>query len=344
MARARDRVRADVGVRGGHIAAVGDCTVLSRRNDAKRIVAPGFIDTHTHDDRYLSIDLGMPAKLSQGVTTVVTGNCGISLAPWRSGWRSDVPAPANLLGVVSDFPYETFGAYLTTWNATHPPSTRPACGLQFLRRAPPRWTTLNRPATASEVAQMQNRAREAMQSGAIGPATGTAYLGIEGPQRWTNDLGGQRVLREYGGVYASHIRDEGDRIFAALRSLAVGAAGDAPVLISHHKLIGPRNRPVGRDAGWRTSARWPSARKWRWDCYPMRPARPFCARTGWRWCPAASRDQIRAVSAVRRARFTDIAQDMGWPRRRRGRLAQAEPSTSSWMKPMWNALAYPGTM
>jgi len=239
-----DRIRADVGVRDGHIAAVGD--LHGARADveldaAGRIVAPGFIDTHTHDDRYLSIAPGMPAKLSQGVTTVVTGNCGISLAPWRSGWRSDVPAPVNLLGnEVADFPYETFGAYLDNLERD-PPAVNAAClvGHTSLRAAA--MDDLNRPATASEVAHMQDLLREAMQSGAIGLSTGTAYPAAM-PATLDELIAVASVLREYGGVYASHIRDEGDRIFAALdEAFAVGAAGDAPVLISHHKLIGPRN-------------------------------------------------------------------------------------------------------
>jgi len=238
------RVRADVGVRAGRIAAVGDlhgAPATQVLEAAGRIVAPGFIDTHTHDDRYLSIDPGMPAKLSQGVTTVVTGNCGISQAPWRSGWRSDVPAPVNLLGNdVSDFPYETFGAYLRNLDR-HPPAVNAAClvGHTSLRAAA--MDELDRPATASEIEHMQALLREAMQSGAIGLSTGTAYPAAM-PATLDELMAVASVLREHGGLYASHIRDEGDRIFAALdEAFAVGAAGGAPVLISHHKLIGPRN-------------------------------------------------------------------------------------------------------
>lgn len=239
-----DRVRADVGVRGGRIAAVGDldgATADQVLEAGGRIVAPGFIDTHTHDDRYLSMDPGMPAKLSQGVTTVVTGNCGISQAPWRSGWRGEVPAPINLLGnELGDFPYETFGAYLENLDK-HPPAVNAAClvGHTSLRAAA--MADLDRPATAAEIEHMQALLREAMVSGAIGLSTGTAYPAAM-PATLDELMAVASVLREHRGLYASHIRDEGDRIFAALdEAFAVGAAGDAPVLISHHKLIGPRN-------------------------------------------------------------------------------------------------------
>ena len=78
------RRRADVAIVGERIAAVGTVSRVAgvRELDVSgKIVAPGFIDVHTHDDRALFATPEMPAKASQGVTTVVTGNCGISLAP-----------------------------------------------------------------------------------------------------------------------------------------------------------------------------------------------------------------------------------------------------------------------
>lgn len=243
------RRRADVAVRDGRISAVGELgdRPAARVLDAQgRIVSPGFIDTHTHDDRYLFTEPAMPAKLSQGVTTVVTGNCGLSLAPWRPGWRNEVPAPVNLLSTdVSDFPYATFGAYLENLDR-NPPAVNAAClvGHTSLRAAV--MSDLSKPATEDEIRGMQDLLREALQSGAIGLSTGTAYPTAM-PATIDELVGVASVLRDHGGIYASHIRDEGDRIFEALdEAFAVGAAGDAPVLISHHKLIGPRNH--GRSA------------------------------------------------------------------------------------------------
>src|SRR5512139_3759441 len=94
------RFRADVGVRGDRIAAVGDLTHASARTEidaAGKIVCPGFIDAHTHDDRLMLSAPAMAPKASQGVTTVVAGNCGISLAPAPNGMRSPVPVPLDLM-------------------------------------------------------------------------------------------------------------------------------------------------------------------------------------------------------------------------------------------------------
>src|SRR5512132_4657069 len=82
------RFEADVGVRDGRIAAIGDLAghEATRTIDAGgRIVAPGFIDSHTHDDQAVLSKSDMSFKISQGVTTVVAGNCGISAAPLRAG-------------------------------------------------------------------------------------------------------------------------------------------------------------------------------------------------------------------------------------------------------------------
>lgn len=238
------RYSADVAIAGQRIAAIGNLAAVSADqvvDAAGKIVAPGFIDSHTHDDRYLIVDPGMPAKLSQGVTTVITGNCGLSQAPWLPGKRKEVPAPINLLSTdTADFPYATFRAYLEKLD-NHPAAVNAAClvGHTSLRAAA--MDDLDRPANEAEIAHMQELLREAMEAGAIGLSTGTAYPTAM-PATTEELMGVAKVLRDYGGIYASHIRDEADQIFAALdEAFAVGAAGQAPVLVSHHKLIGPRN-------------------------------------------------------------------------------------------------------
>ena len=93
------RFDADVGITGGRIAAIGKLAghTADRTLDATgRIVAPGFIDSHTHDDQAVLSQAQMPFKVSQGVTTVVAGNCGISAAPLRADM--DLPMPLSLIG------------------------------------------------------------------------------------------------------------------------------------------------------------------------------------------------------------------------------------------------------
>lgn len=92
-------MRADVGVSGDRITAIGDLTDVQSNEiiDASgNVISPGFIDVHTHDDRLLLENPAMTPKVSQGVTTVVTGNCGVSLAPYTG--ENDPPPPMNLLG------------------------------------------------------------------------------------------------------------------------------------------------------------------------------------------------------------------------------------------------------
>ena len=92
------RRRADVGIAADRIVAVGEIgrSARAREIDATdRIVAPGFVDAHTHDDRALLSMPDMTPKVSQGVTTVVAGNCGVSLAPLA---LDGVPPPLDLLG------------------------------------------------------------------------------------------------------------------------------------------------------------------------------------------------------------------------------------------------------
>src|SRR5882672_9566914 len=95
----------DVAIDGDRIAAIGPAGSLGGRRTIDlggKTLAPGFIDVHTHDDRAVLADPGMLPKVSQGVTTVVVGNCGISLAPLTLPGRA-VPPPLNLLGAVAHF-------------------------------------------------------------------------------------------------------------------------------------------------------------------------------------------------------------------------------------------------
>src|SRR5437764_5376321 len=109
----RARFRADVHIAGDRIGAVGDVAKAAgaREIDVSDLVfAPGFIDVHTHDDRALLAAPEMAAKASQGVTTVVTGNCGVSLAPLSLDRAP--PPPLDLIGDAADYAYPRFADYL----------------------------------------------------------------------------------------------------------------------------------------------------------------------------------------------------------------------------------------
>ena len=168
------RQRADVGIRGDKVVAIGllaDQPAKKRISAIGRIVAPGFIDVHTHDDcLLLRLPTGSHPKLSQGVTTVITGNCGISLAPLIT---SSPPAPLDLLGA-TDWRFNNFADYLDALEQAQP-IVNAAClvGHSTLRvKHMQQWT---RAATPDECARMAADLASALQAGAIGMSTGVYY-------------------------------------------------------------------------------------------------------------------------------------------------------------------------
>lgn len=114
------RVRADIAILGDRISQVGDLKGIEARariDASGLVVTPGFIDAHTHDDRAVMSTPDMTPKLSQGVTTVVTGNCGISLAPLTN--REPVP-PLNLLGGTDWYRFASMHEYIAEVEASPP--------------------------------------------------------------------------------------------------------------------------------------------------------------------------------------------------------------------------------
>ena len=243
----RPRFRADVAVAGDRIEAIGNAakTAGTREVDVSGlVVAPGFIDVHTHDDRALFAAPEMPAKASQGVTTVITGNCGISLAPLRPEGRP--PPPLDLIGEAPDDYFPRFADYLGALEKS-PPAINAAClvGHSTLRVATMAGD-FDRPARADEIAAMQDRLQEALDAGAIGMSSGLFYApAFHAPAAEIEALA--RLLRPAGAVYTTHMRDEAEHVLDSLdESFAAGRAAGVPVVISHHKTTGVAN--FGRTA------------------------------------------------------------------------------------------------
>ncbi|MSP82348.1 MAG: D-aminoacylase [Alphaproteobacteria bacterium] len=235
------RRRADVAITGDRIAAIGELSGYrgAREIDAKdRVVSPGFIDTHTHDDRLLVSDRSMAAKVSQGVTTVVAGNCGISLAPLSPSSRP-VP-PLDLLGGEEWFRYPTFGAYVAGLGR-QPPATNAAVMVGHMTLRARHMDRFDRAASALEIDAMRADVREALGSGAIGFSTGLGYRpSIDAPTDEVVALAA--AAAEGGGLYATHMRSEADDIDGAMEeAFAVGRRAGLPIIISHHKVAGRRN-------------------------------------------------------------------------------------------------------
>ncbi len=237
----RPRFSGDIGVSGGRIADIGDLTQARAEIeiDAQgKVAAPGFIDAHTHDDRLLGSDPAMTPKVSQGVTSVITGNCGISLAPLLA---AAPPPPLDLIDDGGAFRFPDFASFLEELES-RPAATNAAClvGHTTLRVAT--MSRFDRAATPAETAQMQALAREALGAGAIGLSTGTYYP--PAAHATTEEIiAVAQPLKAYGGRYVTHMRHEDDAIVESMEeTFRIGREVGVPVIISHHKVVGPRNR------------------------------------------------------------------------------------------------------
>ncbi len=243
------RRTADVAVRGDRIIDVGELGSASADREAMGrglALAPGFIDAHTHDDRaVLEGPACMLCKMSQGVTTVVVGNCGISLSPARMAKRP--PPPLDLLGDESWWRFGSFGEYAE--QLAHDPSpvnTYALIGHMSLRVEAMGGGDTQRPATDAEAARMGARLAEALAEGASGFSTGLYYPpNMHAPT--SEVIAVAEALREAAALYVTHMRDEADDVLASIEeTLSIGRAAGVPVVISHHKCSMPEN--FGRSA------------------------------------------------------------------------------------------------
>ena len=231
----------DLAIRGDRIAAVGpgiDAPAAEEIDLGGLALAPGFIDVHTHDDRAVVDTPDMPAKTSQGVTSVVVGNCGISLSPIVLD--GDPPPPMNLLGERPVFRYPRFADYAAAVDAARPAVNVAALiGHSTLRVGV--MEDVGKPASEPEIEAMGALLSEALSAGAIGFSTGLFYP--------PNDAAGidevtalASRLKDTGGIYTTHMRDEHAGVLDSLEeSFETGRRADVPVVISHHKCAGPEN-------------------------------------------------------------------------------------------------------
>ena len=237
------RFAADVGVTGERIVAVGDLGGATADNEiiaTGMAVAPGFIDAHTHDDRAVLCGPDcMLCKMSQGVSTVVVGNCGISLSPVRMTSR---PVPRlDLLGDESWWAFSSFGEYADRL-ARNPPSVNTCALISHMSlRVEAMAGETQRAATDKEAAHMQRRLAAALAEGASGFSTGLYYP--PNMMATTDEvIAVAEALRHAGGLYVTHMRDEADDVLVSIEeTLRIGRAVNAPVVISHHKCSMPEN-------------------------------------------------------------------------------------------------------
>ncbi len=207
---------ADIAVKDGRIAAVGDLkgkTAEREIDAAGRVAAPGFIDVHTHIEGAIDKVPRADNFLMDGVTTVVTGNCGGS-AEALGEWFGKLEEQGVGINVASLVGHNTV--------------RRQVMG------------TANRKATPDEIEQMKALVAQAMEQGAVGFSTGLIYI----PGTYSNTAEVVELARAAagkGGVYASHMRDEGAHVLEAIREAArVGQEAGMRVELSHFKIDTPR--------------------------------------------------------------------------------------------------------
>lgn len=210
-------IKADIAVKDGKIIKLGSVNGITASNiiDARGlIVAPGFIDVHTHIE---GDDFKNPTAdnfILDGVTTVVTGNCGSSHVDIKKYlWQIDsLKTSVNVATLI---------------------------GHNDVRKAV--MGTANRKPTEEEMKQMEELVNQAMKGGAVGLSTGLIY--IPGTYSETDEIVRlAKIASSHQGLYASHMRDEGDSVVQAIEeALYIGRQANIPVEISHFKLSGQHN-------------------------------------------------------------------------------------------------------
>jgi len=237
------RYKADVGIKEDLIAQIGNLRDSESRvtlDAAGLIVAPGFIDMHTHSDLSILYDRHANSKVYDGVTTEVIGNCGIGVAP-VSAKRKQLLIDylgTRLIGslpVTIELKWVTFEEYLD-YIRRHPPAVNvaPLLAQGVVRIAEMGFEKGK--ATADQVARMRAMVEEAMAHGALGLSSGLVYL--PGAYTDTDELVElAKGVRRHGGFYATHIRSEGDGVFDALdEAITVAKQAQVPLHVSHLKL------------------------------------------------------------------------------------------------------------
>ena len=230
-----ERFTGDVRIEDGHISEVGSSSSAAAVEvDATGLVlAPGFVDVHTHDDGALLQHPDMAFKISQGCTSVVAGNCGFSAIPAVPGENT-----LDLSGVQANWSdldgyrqnVENSGPALNAMMLVGHNTIR-SLEMGNERRAP----------NDQELERMQQHVELAMEQGACGFSTGLVYR----PGRWSDTdeiLELAKIVAPFDGIYATHMRNENDHLLEAVdEALEIGTKAGVAVQISHHKAAGKRN-------------------------------------------------------------------------------------------------------
>ena len=258
---------ADIAISGDRIEGIGPDLAtegISEIDVTGLAIAPGFIDSHAHDDYACIADPEMRPKLSQGVTSVITGNCGLSLACAK--FDGEVPEPFTLLGNKAAFRFAEFSDYADELAAA-PPAVNIGALIGHSSLRARCMADLGKAASDAEISAMASILDAAMIDGALGMSSGVFYApGAAADLHELIELAS--VVARHGGIYASHIRSEYDAITDALNeAFTASEQASSPLLISHHKCAGIQN--WGRSSETLAMIEGANARnRTSCDCYP----------------------------------------------------------------------------
>ena len=230
----------DIGVRDGRIAAIGNLAGASAKRtiDAHGlVVAPGFIDMLGQSETTILVDPRLPSKIFQGITTEITGEGG-SIAPQSDATLAEDHDEYQHLGITPD--WKTFREYFARLKKQGMGINLASyVGATQVRRVV--IGDADRAPTPAELEQMKSLVRQAMEEGARGVSTSLEYA--PAPYASTDELIALAAeSAKYGGIYATHMRNEGDGIMAALAETArIAREAKTPVEIWHLKVAGVSN-------------------------------------------------------------------------------------------------------
>ena len=234
-------IKQDVAIKDDKIVKIGNlagCSANHVVNAKGLVLAPGFIDVHTHDDLEVLRNPEMLNKISQGVTSVIIGNCGISATPYHSN-KTPVE-PINLLGAKDEFIFPTLKDFISKFNEVKPQVNVAALVGHTSLRAQV-MDSFDREASALEISMMVELLTQALAQGAKGLSTGLAYKNAHSaPQKEVQEL--VEHLKAYNAIYSTHLRTEFDGIIDALDEAFITAKqGGVPLVVSHLKCAGKQN-------------------------------------------------------------------------------------------------------
>ena len=238
------RYKGNIGIKDDKIVFVGNCCENKAKetiNAEGYIIIPGFIDFHSHGDSTILIETRAANLLKQGITTEITGHCGISVIPCPDEllkqMKSNIPIEKyKELSIISPKAQKVISRIKksdlginTAFLVGHGTIRSQVMGYD------------SRKPNNDEMEKMKNLIRDSMEAGAIGMSTGLIYPpGVYAKEEELTEL--CKVVAGYGGIYTSHMRSEADLVLDSVKeTIRIAENAELPVVISHHKIAGKQN-------------------------------------------------------------------------------------------------------